>query len=64
MIALQSGDQRAGSWLEERVNVYEDYRRLFGEEPPPVGAIAIMTDTDQTGERAVAWYDDLRISRQ
>ncbi len=61
MLALQSGETRAGTWVSERRNVKDDYRRLFGEEPPAVGAIAIMTDTDNTHSQAKAWFDDLRI---
>ncbi|WP_158247255.1 DUF3047 domain-containing protein [Geothermobacter hydrogeniphilus] len=62
MLAVESGNRHAGEWRLERRNVLKDFRRAFGEEPPPVGAIAIMTDGDDTGGRAVAWYDDLRIS--
>lgn len=36
---------------------------LFGEEPPLAGGIAIMTDTDNTGESATAYYDDIRIEK-
>jgi hypothetical protein len=63
MVAVESGRENVGRWISERRNVYEDYRRLFGEEPPMVGAIAIMTDTDNTGGSATAWYDDIRIER-
>jgi hypothetical protein len=63
MVAVESGIEKAGEWLTERRNVREDYRRLFGEEPPAVGAIAIMTDTDNTGSSAEAWYDDLQIGK-
>lgn len=61
MVAVESGPARVGEWITERVDVDADYRRIFGEEPPEVGAIAIMTDTDNTGESAVARYDDIRI---
>ena len=64
MLAVESGPDLTGRWLTERRNVREDYRRIFGAEPPAVGAIAIMTDTDDTGESALAWYDDLRIEKQ
>ncbi len=64
MLACQNGPQKAGLWVQERRNVLEDYRRIFGEEPPPVGAIAVMTDTDNTGEAAVAYYDDIRIETE
>lgn len=63
LLAVESGTALAGQWLAERRNVLEDYRRLFGEEPPVVGAIAIMTDTDNTGASAEAWYDDLKIEK-
>jgi len=61
MVAVESGSANAGRWMAERRNVYEDYRRLFGEEPPRVGAIAVMTDTDNTGGAAEACYDDIRL---
>lgn len=61
MLAVRSGDRDAGVWQQERRNLVEDYRRLFGEDPPRIGAIAIMTDTDNTGEEAQAWYDELRL---
>lgn len=59
MLAVQSGPARVGEWLGEERDVAADYRRIFGEDPPLAGAVAIMTDTDNTGESAVAYYDDL-----
>ena len=47
---------------EER-NVYDDYKRAFGEEPPIVNGVAIMTDTDDTGETATAYYGDIVFTR-
>ena len=61
MVAVESGPAKAGQWIEERRNVFEDFRKYFGYAPPEVGAIAIMTDTDNTGEEAVAWYGPIRI---
>lgn len=63
LLAVESGSSKAGAWQHAERNVLEDYRRLFGEEPPEVGAIAIMTDTDNTGTCAEAWYADLAIGR-
>lgn len=59
LVAVESGDEKAGQWVSEERNIYEDYRRLFGEEPPKIGAIAIMTDTDDTRDEATAWYGDI-----
>jgi len=61
MVAVESGEGNAGKWIEEERNLVEDYRRAFGEDPPKVGAVAIMTDTDNTGEQAVAWYGAIRF---
>lgn len=64
MVAVESGSGNAGKWITEQRNVYEDFKMVFGEEPPRAGAIAIMTDTDNTGESATAYYDDIRIEEE
>lgn len=63
MLAVESGNEYVGKWIMEKRNVYEDYKTLFGEEPPLVGGIAVMTDTDNTGESATAYYDNIRIEQ-
>ncbi len=63
MVAVKSGKENIGKWITERRNIYEDFKNLFGDEPPEVGGIAIMTDTDDTGESATAYYDDIRIEK-
>ncbi len=57
MIVVRSGPNGVGRWWSEQRNLYDDYRQLFGEEPPAIAGVAIMTDTDNTGESAVAYYD-------
>lgn len=63
MFVVESGARRVGEWIEVERNVYEDYKRAFKEEPPAVSGIAVMTDTDQTGETATAWYGDIELRR-
>ncbi|MDW7644004.1 MAG: DUF3047 domain-containing protein [Desulfuromonadales bacterium] len=63
LLAVQSGAAKAGQWLDERRDLVADYRRLFGEEPPMAGALAIMTDADNTGATATAWYGDIILSK-
>ena len=53
MVSVESGPANTGKWLTETRNVYEDYIRFFGKKPPSVGAIAIMTDTDNTGGKHI-----------
>ncbi len=64
MVAVESGKDNIGKWLREERNVYRDFVEFFKDEPPKAGAIAIMTDTDQTGETAIAYYDDIIISKR
>ncbi len=61
MVAVESGDEKTGTWVAEERNVYEDYRTLFGEDPPAIGAVALMTDTDNTGGEATAYYGDITL---
>lgn len=61
IVVVRSGAAEAGRWVTETRDVYEDYRRIMGGEPPRIVGIALMTDTDDTGERAVAHYDALTI---
>ena len=64
MIVVESGPTKLNTWLTEERNVYEDYKRAFGEEPPMISGIAIMTDTDNTGESAEAYYGDIVLKRR
>ncbi len=64
MIVAAGGRKDLGSWQEERVNLREDYRRAFGEEPPRVRAVGIMSDSDNGGAHTVAWYGDIRFERR
>jgi hypothetical protein len=59
MIVVESGPAKLNRWVSEARNLYEDYHRAFGEEPPPTTSVAIMTDTDNTGESAMAYYGDI-----
>jgi hypothetical protein len=61
MIVLRSGAGEANRWVGEERDLVADYHAAFGEEPPTISGIAIMTDTDNTGERATAWYGDIRF---
>jgi len=61
MVAVRSGPAHAGAWVTERRNVLADYRAAFGEDPPPVNGVAIMTDTDNTDGAATAYYGDIRF---
>jgi len=57
MLAVKSGNAAAGNWVVEERDLIADYKRAFGGKIPMIKAIAIMSDGDDTGESATAWYD-------
>lgn len=59
MIVVESGAADVNRWITEERNVYDDYKVAFGEAPPLISGVAIMTDTDDTGESATAYYGDI-----
>lgn len=63
MIVAESGREKLGAWQEETRNIYEDFRRAFGEEPGRILSVGIMTDTDNTGENVHAYYGDITFKR-
>ena len=61
MVAASSGGAGVGAWQALSRNVAEDFRRAFGEPPGKLISVAVLTDTDNTGERVEAWYGDIRF---
>jgi len=59
MFVLRSGEGDLNSWVSESRNVYEDYKKAFGQEPPMITGVAIMSDTDNTQESAIAYFGDI-----
>ncbi len=60
IIVVESGEKNLGKWVFEKRNICEDFRRAFNRKPGKVGAIAIMTDTDNTASTAEAHYDEIK----
>lgn len=56
LIAAQSGRQRLGAVIEERHNIREDWQRAFHEDISFIDGIAIMTDSDNSGQTSSALY--------
>jgi hypothetical protein len=61
MIIVQSGAEHIGKWMEHEVNVLEDYRKAFGKDPPATASIAVMNDSDNTGESSVSFIDYIEV---
>jgi hypothetical protein len=61
MLVVATGAGGLGSWQSVRRNIAEDYRRTYGSAPGRVLGVAVMTDTDNTGNKAVGRYADIRF---
>jgi hypothetical protein len=61
MIILEAGPEKAGQWVEEDVDIIEDYRKAFGTLPPKTASIAVMNDSDNTGEQSVSYVDYIEV---
>lgn len=61
MVVVRSGAADVGRWVAEERNLAQDFRAAFGEDPPAISGIALAADTDNTGERAVAWFGDISL---
>jgi hypothetical protein len=63
-IVLRSAADAADTWMDERRDVAADFALAFGDEapqPPPVTALIVAGDADNTGGRSVAFVADLRL---
>jgi hypothetical protein len=63
MFVVESGRAKLSQWVNEERNLYEDYKKAFGQEPPMISGVAIMTDTDNTGESVTAYYSDIAFKK-
>jgi hypothetical protein len=63
IIILENGRSAIGTWVGETVNILDDYRAAFGKDPPQTAGIAIMNDSDNTGEAAVSYVEYIEVFR-
>ncbi len=62
MVVLDSGDAQAGQWRAHARTLREDWAQAFPGPMPPVQAIAVGADTDNTGDSVVAWFGDVALA--
>ena len=63
MVVLERGSARVGQWVDETINIIEDYKRVFGRMPPATAILAIMNDSDNTGEASVSYVEFIEVSK-
>ena len=61
-VAAQSGSAHVGQWVVQSRNIRDDYKRFIGGDISQADAVAIMTDTDDSGRSATAYYGQVRFT--
>jgi hypothetical protein len=63
VIVLQAGSEKLNQWITEKRNVYEDYKRLFGKEPPRVGGLVLYINSQHTRTKAETAFGPIYFSK-
>ncbi len=63
IVVVESGGGRLNEWRAYERNVAADYAALFGRQPPRVGKLAVMIDSNDTRGEAEALFGDLIFAR-
>lgn len=63
MIFLEKGEKNVGAWRDEEVDIVADYQKTFGTKPPARARIAVMNDSDNTGESSVSYMEYIEVSK-
>jgi len=64
VVVVQSGAAGVGKWISETRNVYEDYKKLFGEEPPPASGMRLQINSQHTRTSAESYFADVMFKKQ
>jgi hypothetical protein len=64
LIVVRSGPGELAQWSRERRNVVEDYRRVFGEAPPPIKLVGVESHSNDTNTRTSVLFRTLGFYAQ
>ena len=63
-VVVRSGTAELGRWLTETRNVYDDFRRIYGEAPTePVGAVSVAIDSNDTRSSAESYVSAISFRK-
>lgn len=62
MYVAGKAEDALGHWIAFERDVEADYRAAFGEAPKKMLAYGVMSDSDNTGTEAEAWYGDITFA--
>ena len=59
MYAIDSGLKNIGKWQKYKRNIKLDLKNIAGKDTQYIDAIAIMTDTDNSGQSTTTYFGDI-----
>jgi Protein of unknown function (DUF3047) len=62
-IVVRSGSGDAGRWITETRNVWDDYKALYGDDPPVLAGIRIQINSQHTATSGESYFADLAFER-
>ena len=63
-IVLRSGHSETGKWITETRNAYEDYKKLFGDDPPEIAAVRIQINSQHTDTSGESFFADVMFRQK
>ncbi len=63
MLALRGPEAPLAVWQSEKRNIRADLQKLYGGDFQAIDAVALMTDTDNSGGQVSAYYGDIWFSK-
>ena len=65
-VVVRSGSAELGKWITESRNVYEDYKKLFGNsgKPPVVSGMRLQINSQHTKTSAESYFSELVFQKQ
>jgi hypothetical protein len=64
IVPVRSGSDGVGQWQQEQRDVHADFKQYFGIDIDKIGAVALMSDCDDSHGKGQAWFGDLQFEVQ
>lgn len=61
---LSTTKQNFNEWVTVKVNVKQHFKKFYNLDIDKVDVIALMTDTDNTGFKAIAYFQNIYFSKE
>lgn len=63
ILVVETGPANVGKWMSVTRNVYEDYKKLYGKEPPMAEGLRFQINSQYTGDTAESCIDCVEFAK-